>query len=84
VTADFPRDLVAEVEAELDAELVALRLTIDRLSALAELRGLAVAEAMRRRRGVTAAELLAGAPDEEARTRLMLLVRRLRGDRGRY
>jgi len=81
---EVPRDLVAEVEAELDAGLVELRLTADRISALAELRGLAVAEAVRRRRPVTAAELLDFAPDEASHTRLLLLLRRLRGDRGRY
>jgi hypothetical protein len=84
VTADLPRDLVAEVEAELDAGLVELRLTADRISALAELRGLAVAEAARLRHPVTAADLLYVARDETARSRLLLLLRRLRGDPGRY
>ena len=78
------RGLLSEIEAELDAALVELRLTVDRMSALAELRGLAVAEAMRSRRSVTAAELLDLAPDEDMRARLVLLLRRLRGDRGRY
>jgi len=81
---DLPRDLIAEVEAELDAGLVELRLTADRISALAELRGLAVAETLRRRRPVTAAELLDLATEEATRTRLLLLLRRLRGARGRY
>lgn len=81
---EVPRDLVAEVEAELDAGLVELRLTADRISALAELRGLAVAEEVRLRHAVTAADLLQGASDEASHTRLLLLLRRLRGDRGRY
>ena len=78
------RGLLSEIEAELDAALVELRLTADRVSALAELRGLAVAEAVRRRRSVTAPELLQLAPDEDTRTRLVVLLRKLRGDRGRY
>ena len=78
------RGLLSELEAELDAALVELRLTADRVSALAELRGLAVAEAVRRRRSVTATELLQLAPDEDTRTRLVVLLRKLRGDRGRY
>ncbi len=78
------RGLLSEIEAELDAALVELRLTADRVSALAELRGLAVAEAVRRRRSVTATELLQLAPDEDTRTRLVVLLRKLRGDRGRY
>jgi hypothetical protein len=78
------RGLLSEIEAELDAALVELRLTADRVSALAELRGLAVAEAVRRKRSVTATELLQLAPDEDTRTRLVVLLRKLRGDRGRY
>jgi hypothetical protein len=78
------RGLLSEIEAELDAAFVELRLTADRVSALAELRGLAVAEAVRRRRSVTATELLQLAPDEDTRTRLVVLLRKLRGDRGRY
>ena len=84
MAADLPRDLIAEVEAELDAGLVELRLTADRISALAELRGLAVAEEVRLRHPVTATDLLRFASDEATHTRILLLLRRLRGDRGRY
>ena len=84
MAGQLPRDLLTEVEAELDAELVELRLAADRVSALAELRGIAVAEAMRRGRRVTAADVLHDAPHEEARMRLLLLLRRLRGGRGLY
>ena len=84
MAAELPRDLVAEVEAELDAGLVELRLTADRISALAELRGLAIAEEVRLRHPVNAGDLLRSAPDEATHTRLLTLLRRLRGDRGRY
>jgi hypothetical protein len=81
---EHPRDLLGEIETELDAGFVELRLIADRVSALAELRGLAVAEAVRSGRRVVVADLLDQAPDEASRRRLLLLLRRLRGEGGRY
>jgi hypothetical protein len=81
---DPPRDLLAEIETELDMALVELRLSADHVSALAELRGAVVAETIRRGRSVGVAELLDTAPEDERRARLLLLLRRLRGDRRRY
>jgi acyl-coenzyme A thioesterase PaaI-like protein len=81
---DPPRDLLAEIETELDAALVELRLSVDHVSALAELRGTVVAETIRRGRPIVVAELLDAAPDEDRRGRFLLLLRRLRGERRRY
>jgi hypothetical protein len=77
-------DLLAEVDAELERALLDLRLTADRISALAELRGVVVAQTIGRRRAVTAEDLLDAAPDEVDRARILLLVRRLRGQLGTY
>jgi hypothetical protein len=79
-----PRDLLAEIETELDMALVELRLSADHVSALAELRGAVVAETIHRGRSVGVTELLDAAPDEGRRDRLLLLLRRLRGERRRY
>jgi hypothetical protein len=77
-------DLLAEVEAELDRAQLELRVTIDRISALAELRGVTVARTISRGRAVTIEDLLEAAPDQDARARILLLLRRLRGERGGY
>jgi hypothetical protein len=77
-------DLLAEVEAELERELLELRVTVDHVSALAELRGAVVARTISRSRAATAEDLLQAAPDEGARARILLLLRRLRGERGSY
>lgn len=77
-------DLLGEVEAELERALLELRVTIDRISALAELRGATVARTLSRGRPATTQDLLAAAPDDAVRARILLLLRRLRGERGRY
>jgi hypothetical protein len=77
-------DLLAEVESELDRALLELRVTVDHVSALAELRGATVAETVSRGRAATIADLLEAARDDDARDRILLLVRRLRGRHGRY
>jgi hypothetical protein len=77
-------DLLTEVEVELERALLELRLTVDRVSALAELRGLAVARSICQGRAATAQDLLDSESDEAARERILLLLRRLRGTLGVY
>jgi hypothetical protein len=77
-------DLLTEVEVELERALLELRLTVDRVSALAELRGLAVARSIGQGRAATAQDLLDSESDEAARERILLLLRRLRGTLGVY
>jgi hypothetical protein len=77
-------DLLAEVEAELERALLGLRVDVDRISALSELRGLTVARTIAGGSAATVQDLLDAASDEGARERVLLLLRRLRGDRGAY
>ena len=77
-------DLLAEVEAELERALLELRVTVDRVSALAELRGATVARTISSGRAASVEDVLQAAPDEAARARILLLLRRLRGERGGY
>jgi hypothetical protein len=77
-------DLLAEVEAELERALLGLRVDVDRISALSELRGLTVARTIAGGSAATVQDLLDAASDEGARERVLLLLRRLRGDRGPY
>ena len=75
---NIPPDFLAEVEGELEAAHLELTLNADRISALAELRGLAVYETLRGRRPLAITDLLTSAPDEPARARIHQLLRWLR------
>lgn len=74
----LPRDLVDEIDVELRALHTRQRRHSDRLLMLEELRAVAVVAAQQLGRPVSAADLVAGAPDAIERDRRRALVQALR------
>lgn len=74
----LPRDLLDEIDLELRAVLTTRRRQGERLLLLEELRAITVVAARQLGRPVSAADLVAGAPDEIERDRRRALVQALR------
>lgn len=74
----LPRDLLDEIDLELRAVNSSRRLQCERLLVLEELRAIALVAAGQLGRPVSAADLIAGAPDADERDRRKSLVQALR------
>ena len=80
----FPRDFLAEVEAELEPARSALRHSAEEWASLEELRERAAAVSQALRRPASVVDVLESAVDEDERARLAALVAVLRSNAPRH